>query len=52
MGCFINGLAPFLLFVPLVALLHRGIVSREERYLAAKFGEPYRVYLTQVRCWL
>jgi len=51
-GCFINGLAPFLLFVPLVALLHRGIVLREERYLAAKFGEPYRAYLTQVRRWL
>lgn len=49
---FINGLAPFLLVVPLAALLHWGVVLREERYLGAKFGEPYRTYLTRVHRWL
>ena len=49
---FINGLAPFLLLVPLAVLLHWGIVLREERYLATKFGETYRTYQTQVRRWL
>src|SRR6059036_3097706 len=49
---FINGLAPFLLFVPLAVLLHWGIVLREERYLTAKFGAAYREYQNQVRRWL
>ena len=51
-ACLVNGVAPFLLFVPLVALLHWGIVRREERYLLAKFGEAYRAYQKQVRRWL
>jgi len=49
---FINGLAPFLIFVPLAVLLHWGVVLREERYLTTKFGETYRAYQTQVRRWL
>jgi len=51
-ACLVNGIAPFLLLVPLVALLDWGIVQREERYLGAKFGEPYRAYQKQVRRWL
>jgi protein-S-isoprenylcysteine O-methyltransferase Ste14 len=29
-------------------LIHFGVVKREERYLAAKFGDPYRKYMSRV----
>lgn len=29
-------------------VVHFGVVKREERYLAAKFGEPYRQYMRAV----
>ena len=48
----VNGLAPLLLMLPMVWLLHWGIVLREERYLESKFGEPYQSYRTSVRRWL
>ena len=40
-------------FLPIVlVVMTRGVVVREEAYLARRFGEPYRAYLTQVRRWL
>jgi protein-S-isoprenylcysteine O-methyltransferase Ste14 len=48
----VGGLAPFLLLVPVVWLLHWGIVLREERYLETKFGDTYRAYRARVRRWL
>jgi len=38
--------------VPLLILMHRGVVLREERYLEAKFGESYRQYCSKVRRYL
>jgi protein-S-isoprenylcysteine O-methyltransferase Ste14 len=38
--------------VPLLVLMHRGVVLREERYLEAKFGETYRQYRSVVRRYL
>ncbi len=34
-----------------VALLTWGVISREERYLARKFGQPYLAYKERVRRW-
>lgn len=44
-----NSLWGLVLFVPLVALMHYGVILREERYLEAKFGAPYRQYRATVR---
>jgi protein-S-isoprenylcysteine O-methyltransferase Ste14 len=41
-----------LFVVPLVLIFHYGVVLREERYLATKFGEPYLQYKRQVRRWI
>lgn len=41
-----------LLLIPLVLLMHWGVVLREERYLLHVFGEPYAAYKTTVRRWL
>ncbi len=48
----INGLAPLLLLAPLALTLNFGVIKREERYLAAKFGESYLSYQRSVRRWL
>jgi protein-S-isoprenylcysteine O-methyltransferase Ste14 len=37
------------LIVPVLVLMHYGVVRREERYLEAKFGDAYRAYRSRVR---
>ena len=42
-----------MILLPLVILLiQTQVIAREERYLAAKFGEPYLDYRRRVRRWL
>jgi protein-S-isoprenylcysteine O-methyltransferase Ste14 len=36
------------LLLPAAAVMHVGVVRREERYLEAKFGDAYRSYKAQV----
>jgi isoprenylcysteine carboxyl methyltransferase (ICMT) family protein YpbQ len=42
----------FPLLVPVLLLIHFGVVVREERYLERKFGDSYRDYRLRVRRYL
>jgi len=53
-GIVIVANAPWAL-VPLpvvVAVIDRGVIAREERYLERKFGRPYVDYKQRVRRWI
>ncbi|HEY5489665.1 MAG TPA: methyltransferase [Gemmatimonadaceae bacterium] len=52
MGVLRNNPWDLLLLVPSWALLHWGVVLREERYLRKKFGAPYEELLGSTRRWL
>jgi protein-S-isoprenylcysteine O-methyltransferase Ste14 len=41
-----------IVLVPLLLVMHFGVVLREERYLDRKFGDTYRQYRTRVRRYL
>jgi protein-S-isoprenylcysteine O-methyltransferase Ste14 len=45
-------LIPLLMTAVLIGVLHFGVILREEKYLAAKFGQAYADYCHQVRRWL
>ena len=51
-GLLLNGVLPVLFVVPLALTLHFGVIKREERYLAARFGETYLAYRRRVRRWI
>lgn len=51
LGFFLNDWITLLFVVPLALILHYGVILREERYLTAKFGEPYLELKRDVRRW-
>ena len=48
----IDGLLPLLFLIPLILVLHFGVIRREEKYLTAKFGAEYLALQHRVRRWL
>jgi len=48
----VDSIALLVLLPPLIALVQVGVIAREERYLAGKFGDEYRRYMASVRRWL
>lgn len=42
----------FILLVPVLIMMHVGVIRREERYLENKFGDGYRRYRDKVRRYL
>lgn len=47
----VDSLVTMLLLIPLLVLLHYGVIRREERYLERTFGEAYDSYRQRVRRW-
>ena len=48
----LNEWIALLFVIPLALVLHHGVILREERYLEAKFGEPYLALKRDVRRWI
>ena len=48
----VNSWWGIVVLVPLLILMHYGVILREERYLEAKFGESYRQYCSRVRRYI
>jgi protein-S-isoprenylcysteine O-methyltransferase Ste14 len=47
-----NTLWPLVALPAVVAVIHVGVIQREERYLERLFGDDYRAYRDRVRRWL
>lgn len=47
----LNSFWPLAFLIPLVFLMHYGVITREEKYLEEKFGKPYLEYKSKTRRW-
>jgi protein-S-isoprenylcysteine O-methyltransferase Ste14 len=52
LGVALSNIWGLIVAAALWAVFHWGVVLREERYMEAKFGAPYRQLLTETRRWL
>jgi protein-S-isoprenylcysteine O-methyltransferase Ste14 len=48
----LDDLTVLLLLIPVVIVIQREVIAREEAYLEVRFGEPYRAYRASVRRWI
>ena len=51
-GLWLDTWWPILLLVPVVLIIRRFVIAREESYLRRRFGAEYDAYTCQVRRWL
>ena len=47
-----NAWFSFVLLFPLLIVVQKGIIEREEKYLTRKFGDEYLAYKGKVRRWI
>ena len=47
-----NSLIALALLLPVVIVMQRGVIHREERYMTQRFGTEYTAYRARVRRWL
>ena len=52
LGFFLNDWITLFFVAPVALILHYGVILREEKYLTAKFGEPYLQLKREVRRWI
>ena len=52
LGIILNNAWALLLVIPVLLVMHFGVVLREERHLEAVFGDEYVRYKSAVRRWL
>lgn len=52
LACGYGSAWPLALLPAVLIVMHHGVIRREERYLAARFGAAYRAYSASVRRWL
>jgi len=51
-ACAVNSLWIALMLLPLILLLRKFVIDKEERYLERKFGQEYLAYKEKVRRWI
>lgn len=51
-GVLLNLMWTFVLLPGALAIMHYGVILREERYLEEKFGQAYQRYRAKVRRWI
>ncbi|HPF47454.1 MAG: isoprenylcysteine carboxylmethyltransferase family protein [Alphaproteobacteria bacterium] len=51
-GLYLDKLWILIMMIPLIIILNRAVIEKEEAYLEAKFGDEYLNYKNKVRRWI